>query len=370
MALPPLVAPVARLSEREAARTARHAVLYPLGEEGQRRLTAAHVAIVGAGGLGSPAVLALAAAGVGTLTVIDDDVVEHSNLQRQVLHRHTDIGSDKVASAVRAARDLAPEMRVVPVRERITRENAGRLLEGADVVLDGTDTFATREVVAEACERSGVPLVWGVVQEFHAQVTVFWSRPPAGAPATRLADLYPPGAAGNVPSCAEVGVLGALVMQIGSLMATQAILLIAGIGEPLVGRIALVDALRGTVREAPLRGSSSAAPPAPAASAEVRAADLASALAGSAPPFVVDVRGEDERAGDAIPSSIGIALPEILAAPAEAAARIRDRAGDRDVVVVCQKGVRSARAAAVLARAGLASRSLAGGMDAWDGVRS
>ncbi|WP_156759509.1 HesA/MoeB/ThiF family protein [Microbacterium karelineae] len=412
MSLPPLVEPGATLSATEAARTARHAVLFPLGEIGQRRLAAAHVAIVGAGGLGSPAVLALAAAGIGRLTVIDDDVVEHSNLQRQIMHRVGDVGALKVDGAVRAAADLAPECEVIPVCERLDPDNARQLLAGADVVLDGTDAFDTREAVAGACDTLGVPLVWGVVQEFHAQVTVFWSRPPAGVPATRLADLHPPGSAGNVPTCADVGVLGALVMQVGSLMATQAILLIAGIGDPLVGRIALVDGLRSSTREVPFRPSvtararadsrgvaatdrtersRSAAAPTPAG-ATIDAGELVTLLgaatagdgvddgsradasatpdgASTAPqaatPLIVDVREADERATIAIPGSVWLPVGEILADPNGAAARLRADAGDREVITVCAVGVRSARATAALASAGMTTRSLAGGMRAW-----
>ncbi|GGD40667.1 molybdopterin biosynthesis protein MoeZ [Microbacterium faecale] len=369
MAFPPLVDPITALTEAEAARTARHAALYPFGGEGQRRLAAAHVAIVGAGGLGSPAVLALAAAGIGRITIIDDDVVEASNLQRQVLHRMSDLGSAKTASAVRAARDLAPECDVTEIRERVTPENAERLLSGADVVLDGTDTLATREAVASACERLGVPLVWGVVQEFQAQVTVFWSKPPAGVPPTRLGDLYPPGSAGELPTCAAVGVLGALVMHVGSIMSTQAILLIAGIGDPLVGRIALIDGLRSTTREVPLRaratGSAGDEPRAPHMMPEIDVGALTARLRSDAAPLVVDVRSQAERAEAAIGGSAWIPIDDILADPAAAADRLRAEAAGRDVVTVCAAGARSARATAALARAGVPSRSLSGGLSAW-----
>ncbi|GGF39746.1 molybdopterin/thiamine biosynthesis dinucleotide-utilizing protein [Microbacterium sorbitolivorans] len=359
MALPPLVAPAASLSPAEAARTARHAALYPLGELGQRRLAAARVAIVGAGGLGSPAVLALAAAGVGRLTVIDDDVVDASNLQRQILHRMRDEGRAKVDSAVRAAADLAPECVVEAVRERLTPDNAERLLAGADVVLDGTDTFASRLAVAAACENLGVPLVWGAVQEFTAQVTVFWSRPPAGAPRVVLADLHP--GAGELPTCAEVGVLGSVVLQVGSLMATQAILLIAGIGDPLLGRIALVDALRSTAREVPLLAAAGDGDPAAgAADPGAGRADPAPAAADlPAGAVVVDVREPSERAGGVIPGAVLIPLAELAADE-----RIRF---DAPVVTVCASGVRSRRAAEILAARGTGATSMPGGMAAWTG---
>lgn len=360
MALPPLVAPAASLSPAEAERTARHAALYPLGELGQRRLAAARVAIVGAGGLGSPAVLALAAAGVGRLTVIDDDVVDASNLQRQILHRLRDDGRAKVDSAVRAAADLAPECVVEAVRERLTPDNAERLLAGADVVLDGTDTFASRLAVAAACERLGVPLVWGAVQEFTAQVTVFWSRPPAGAPRVVLADLHPAASTGELPTCAEVGVLGSVVLQVGSLMATQAILLIAGIGDPLLGRIALVDALRSTAREVPLFAAAGADPAAGAADPGAGRANPAPAAAGlPADAVVVDVREPSERAGGVIPGAVLIPLAELAADE-----RIRF---DAPVVTVCASGVRSRRAAEILAARGTGATSMPGGMAAWTG---
>ncbi|WP_029149719.1 HesA/MoeB/ThiF family protein [Microbacterium indicum] len=349
MPLPPLVEPVAALSPAESARTARHAALYPLGEAGQRRLAAAHVAIVGAGGLGSPAVLALAAAGVGRLTVIDDDRVEASNLQRQVIHRATDVGEPKVESAVRAARDLAPECVVTPIAERLTGADAARLLAGADVVIDGSDGFATRVDVAAACEALGVPLVWGVVQEFAAQVTVFWSRPPEGAAPVRLADLYPEGSAGEPPSCSEVGVLGALTMQVGSLLATQAILLIAGIGEPLLGRLALIDGLRGTMREVALRAAAprgTSPAPEPASRPD-------------APVTYLDVRNPDEWATGVIPGAVLLPLDALLAG---AAARF-----DGPVVAVCASGVRSLHAARVLRDRGVDATSLDGGMAAWTG---
>lgn len=371
VALPPLVEPVAALSAAERERTARHHVLAPLGELGQRRLAAAHVAIVGAGGLGSPAVLALAAAGVGTLTVIDDDVVEPSNLQRQVMHRMGDAGEPKVRSAARAAADLAPEARVVPVRERLTPQNAERLLAGADVVLDGSDTFDTREAVAGACEALGVPLVWGTVQGFDAQVTVFWSAPPAGAPAVRLSDLYPAGTAGDVPTCAEAGVLGSLCLQVGALMATQAIQLIAGIGEPLLGRILVIDGLRARQHEVPLRGRAAGtpAPAAPPRPARLTVDELAALIDAPAAPLVVDVREHDEVREGMIPGAVHVPLGEIRSDPDAVARRLGAAAGDRRIALVCRGGVRSDEAAALLAPRGLDAVSVAGGMRAWDAAR-
>lgn len=392
MPLPPLVEPVPALSGREAARTARHAALAGFGALAQRRLAAAHVAIVGAGGLGSPVVLALAAAGVGTLTVVDDDAVELANLQRQVMHRVGDVGTAKVDSAVRVAADLSPETAVRAVRVRLDRSNAADVLRGADVVLDGTDTFASRRVVADACERLGIPLVWGVVQEFHAQVTVFWSHPPVGAEAVVLDDLHPD--ADEAPSCAETGVLGALTLQVGAIMATEAIKLIVGVGDPLLGRVLVVDALAARTHEVPLRSAASpsrregagssregassvddGAPPARAAStpahttgtpasttstlaqegALVTAEQMLAAQAAGA--TLLDVREPHETARGVVAGSVVVPLGELLADP--------DAAGPGPFVVICAHGIRAERAAQVLRARGTRADVLVGGLAEW-----
>lgn len=368
MPMPPLVEPVADLPDDERTRTARHASLAGFGDEAQRRLAAAHVAVVGAGGLGSPTVMALAAAGVGALTVIDDDEVEASNLQRQVMHRVTDVGRAKVASAVRVAADLSPHT-VVHVRQtRLTPDNAIELLSGAHVVVDGTDTFETRTAVADACERLGVPLVWGVVQEFHAQATVFWSAPPAGTPPVRLRDLYPAETVGELPTCAAVGVLGSLCLQVGALLATETVKLITGVGEPLLGRVAVMDALRATSYEVPLRAASRteepAAPLTPEPVAEddpIRQVDLSTALAArDAGATLLDVREPFETATGILPGAVELPLAQVLADPAAA--------GPGPIVVVCKVGIRAERAARALRTAGVEASVLAGGMDAWAGA--
>ena len=370
MSLPPLVEPVAALSDPERARTVRHAVLAGFGELGQRRLAAAHVAVVGAGGLGSPVLLALAAAGVGTITVIDDDDVELTNLQRQVLHRTSDLGSPKVDSAVRVAADLSPETRVRTIRERLTGDNATTLLEDADVVVDGTDTFATRRAVASACETLGVPLVWGVLQEFHAQVTVFWSNPPAGTDAVNLDDLYPQGSVGEVPTCAQVGVLGALCLQVGGILASETIKLLAGIGEPLLGRVLVIDSLRARTSEVPLRPAQLSAPldrKAPPVNllppvipqltpAETRGAYEAGAT-------LLDVREPFETDAGVIPGSILVPLGYVLGDPAAVSAALE---AEGQVVVVCKVGVRAQHAAAALRAVGVEAGVLAGGIEAWN----
>lgn len=372
MPLPPLVAPAAALSAAERVRTARHAALTGIGELGQRRLAASHVAVVGAGGLGSPVVLALAAAGVGTLTVIDDDVVDVSNLQRQVLHRHADVGAAKVTSAARAAADLSPETTVLGVRERLTADNATRLLAGADVVVDGCDNFGTRGAVAQACDELGVPLVWGVLQEFHAQVTVFWSAPPEGVAPVRLADLYPPDTVGEPPSCAAVGVLGALCLQVGGLMAIEVVKLVVGAGESLLGRVLLVDALQANQREVPLRPSTQREDPLRSATQRVPASPSVQSRATPAPVPVVsaeemlaaqaagatllDVREPHETSSGVVAGSVVVPLADLLAEPGQV--------GAGPVVVVCARGGRARQAAEVLRSHGVEASVLDGGLGA------
>lgn len=249
MGLPPLVEPVAALSDAERARTVRHAALAGFGPIGQRRLAGATVGVVGAGGLGSGALLALAAAGIGTIVLIDDDTVDLSNLHRQVIHGIGDVGRLKLDSAVDSIHAISPETVTIPKSVRLDAENAVSLLRGCDVVLDGSDSMATRTAVAGACEHLGIPLVWGTVQEWNAQLTVFWSAPPDGVEPIVLRDLFDPATTGEPPTCSAVGVLGALTVQVGALMATEAIKLITGAGTPLLGRVLLIDGLGARQRE-------------------------------------------------------------------------------------------------------------------------
>ena len=224
------------LSADETRRYARHLVLKDVGGAGQQRLKAARVAVIGAGGLGSPVIAYLAAAGVGTIGVVDNDHVSLSNLQRQIVHRTEDVGVGKAANAGRFVAAMNPYVSVVPHEARLDGSNARGLLDGYQLVLDGTDHFETRRVVAEAAEALGVPLVSGAVSMWDGQVTVFR---PGGK---RFADLYPvtPDAA-DVPSCEAVGVLGSVTGVIGTLMAMEAIKLITGAGDVLAGRLLLYD---------------------------------------------------------------------------------------------------------------------------------
>jgi len=246
--LPPLVEPAADLSVDEVRRYARHVIIPELAMVGQRRLKAASVLCIGAGGLGSPSLLYLAAAGVGRIGVLDFDVVDESNLQRQVVHGQGDIGRSKVASAAQAITAVNPYVEVVQHETRLDSTNALKLFEPYDLVVDGTDNFATRYLVNDACVLLGKPSVWGSIFRFDGQASVFWAGAPAGGPCYRC--LYPePPPPGLVPSCAEGGVLGVLCGVVGSVLATEAIKIITGVGTSLVGRLLLYDALDLTTRE-------------------------------------------------------------------------------------------------------------------------
>lgn len=389
--VPPLVEPGPPLTAAQRERWSRHLLLPQLGETAQRRLRNARVCVIGAGGLGAPVLLYLAAAGVGRLGVVDDDVVEASNLQRQVLHGIGDVGRPKVDSAADALRALDPEVEVVRHHLRLDAGTAD-LLADYDLVVDGTDNFPTRYLVNDACVRLGLPEVWGSVFRFDAQVAVFWGRPPAGSGVApvQLRDLFPaPPPPGSVPSCAEGGVLGALCGQVGSVMATEAVKLVTGAGRPLLGRLLVLDALAARWSEVPLSASrpsaaSGDAPSAPPGRSEaptppldspsgaasppvrgVRAPDLAVRLAaresGGPGLQLVDVREPGEREIVSIPGAEPLPLAALL--DGSALERVR-----RDVPVVlhCRSGVRSEQAARALLAAGWTDVAhLEGGVLAW-----
>ncbi|MFZ5637368.1 MAG: molybdopterin-synthase adenylyltransferase MoeB [Pseudomonadota bacterium] len=245
----PTMLPDERIDADFAERYSRHLRLPQVGLEGQRRLEAARVLLVGAGGLGSPAAYYLAAAGVGTLRIADDDIVDRSNLQRQILHTDAAIGTPKVDSAAAALRALNPRTRVETVPERVDAANVEALLDGVDVVVDGADNFPARYLLNDACVKLGKPLVYGAVHRFEGQVSVFDAgRRRGSAPCYRC--LFPePPSPENAPNCAEAGVLGVLPGVIGLLQATEAIKLLLGIGDPLSGRLLQFDALSMRFRE-------------------------------------------------------------------------------------------------------------------------
>lgn len=409
--VPPLVEPGPPLTAAQRERWSRHLLLPQLGETAQRRLRNARVCVVGAGGLGAPVLLYLAAAGVGRLGVVDDDVVESSNLQRQVLHGVDDVGRPKVDSAADAVRALDPDVEVVTHHLRLD-EGTVDLLADYDLVVDGTDNFPTRYLVNDACVRLGLPEIWGSVFRFDAQVSVFWGSPPpgSGVAPVQLRDLFPEAPPpGSVPSCAEGGVLGAMCGQVGSVMATEAVKVLTGVGRPLLGRVLVLDALAARWTEVPLRGGATPAGPdggaepapatggvsAPDAGREagprpvpvrphasgavgpgsdvrsgsgvglVGATELARLLAArdaGGPDFqLVDVREPAERQIVAIPGADPVPLAELL--DRSALARVR-----RDVPVVlhCRSGVRSEQAALALLDAGWTDVAhLVGGVLAW-----
>ena len=380
MPVPALVSPGPPLSRGQTTRYARHLLLPDVGETGQRRLLAARVAVVGAGGLGSPVLLYLAAAGVGTITVIDDDVVEVTNLQRQVVHSADDVGRPKVDSAVEAVRALNPDCQVVGLAERVTAASAERLLAGHDLVLDGSDTFDTRYVVDAACTALGVPLVWAAVYRSAAHLTTFWPGAPEGVPAVGLRDLFPhPPPPGSVPACGDAGVLGALVGQVGAMMAGEAIRLITGSGRPLCGRLLYIDAATSTQREIPLAPSGAyvdglpqglMAPPAgpPGSGADegtplITPTDLADRLAAPSPPTVLDVREAAEVAIGVVPGARHLPVGELTDDPDLRSLGLKP---DQELVLVCKAGPRAHLAADVLRREGYQRLSvLEGGMLAW-----
>lgn len=373
----PLVEPGPPLTPEERQRWSRHLLLPGVGEVGQRRLRAARVAVVGAGGLGSPVLAYLAAAGVGELVVVDDDVVEASNLQRQVLHGAGDVGRPKVDSAADALARQAPWTSVVRAPERLTAENAARLLAGCHLVVDGADNFATRYAVADACEQLGVPEVFGSLLQHDGQVAVFWPGHPSGAPGYR--DLFPaPPPPGSVASCAEAGVLGALCGVVGSVMAVEAVKLLAGAGEPLLGRLLVLDALSMSWRTVRVRvsaaqdddersgaGAARAAVPQPRVEeplppdAEVTPRELAEALAGGVDVVLVDVRTEAERSLGALPGAVPVPLEDAVAG-------LLPPLPPGRVVVHCRSGARSDRAVRALRAAGRTEVAhLRGGLLAW-----
>ncbi|WP_315584786.1 molybdopterin-synthase adenylyltransferase MoeB [Actinomyces viscosus] len=380
------------LSREELERYRRNALVPQVGIVGQQRIRASRVLLIGAGGLGAPAALYLAAAGVGTIGLIDDDDVEVSNLQRQVIHTSAAVGRPKVDSAAEAIRSLNPDVEVVTHRIRLTAGNALELLGGWDVVIDGTDNFPTRYLVNDAAVMLGLPLVHGAVLGFDGQVGVFDAR---RGPCYRCLHPTPP-PAGSVPSCAEAGVLGVLPGIIGTMQAAEALKLIIGGAEPLLGRLALLDVWGARLREisvaknpacpvcgadpsiAALVAESDSCVPAtrPGAAGDpgakpsandgedaedlVSAAELSRLLESAEPPALLDVREDVEVALEPMKGALHIPLREVVA-------RMDELDAGRPTVVVCAAGVRSARAVEALRTAGYSGHllSLDGGMKSW-----
>lgn len=376
MSLPPLVEPADELTVDEVRRYSRHLIIPDVGMDGQKRLKNAKVLVVGAGGLGSPALLYLAAAGVGTLGIIDFDVVDESNLQRQIIHGQSDIGRSKAESARDSVKEVNPNTHVILHQERLESDNALEILGGYDLILDGTDNFATRYLVNDACVILGKPYVWGSIYRFDGQVSVFWNE---YGPQYR--DLYPePPPPGMVPSCAEGGVLGVLCSSIGSVMVNEAIKLITGIGEPLVGRLLIFDALEMSWREVKVRkdpdtepvtelidyeafcGTVSEEAGEAAAGATITASELKDLLDHKSDEiFLVDVREKNEYEIVSIPGATLIPKDQFL--NGKAFERLPQ---DKRVVLHCKSGGRSAEALAAVHAAGFSDAvHVGGGVLAW-----
>ena len=368
------------LSPREIQRYSRHLLLPEVGMEGQLRLRTASVLIVGAGGLGSPLAMYLAAAGIGRLGVVDFDRVDLSNLQRQVLFGTDDVGREKSELAARRIREINPHVDVTTYPVRLSADNALDVLRGYDVVIDGTDNFPTRYLVNDACVMLGKPNVYGSIFRFEGQVSVFWAE---RGPCYRC--LYPePPEPGAVQNCAEGGVLGILPGVIGTLQATEAIKLVLDRGELLLGRLLLFDALEMRFRELALRKDpqcpicgpeprirelkdsdptctvpSSTVGLTPDNEAEIDAMTLKDRLAGDDRPLLLDVRTDEEWQICHLPDAVHIPLQEL-------AGRVDELAAESEIVVYCHVGGRSAMAVNYLRERGFGRvRNLMGGIDVW-----
>lgn len=378
-ALPPLVEPAAELTRDEVARYSRHLIIPDIGVVGQKRLKNARVLVIGAGGLGSPTLMYLAAAGVGTIGIVEFDVVDESNLQRQIIHGQSDIGRPKAQSARDTIGEINPLVTVRLHEMRLAPDNAVPLFEQYDLIVDGTDNFATRYLVNDAAVLAHKPYVWGSIYRFEGQVSVFWEDAPDGL-GLNYRDLYPePPPPGMVPSCAEGGVLGILCASIASVMGTEAIKLITGIGETLLGRLMIYDALDMTYRTIRIRkdpdtpaitelidyeafcGVPSDAAADAAANSTLTPVELRELLDSDARIALIDVREPVEWEINRIQGAQ--LVPKSAIESGEGLGRIPH---DRIPVLYCKTGVRSAEALAALKRAGFAdAKHLQGGIAAW-----
>jgi sulfur-carrier protein adenylyltransferase/sulfurtransferase len=369
VSLPPLVEPADSLTVEEVRRYSRHLIIPDVAMAGQKRLKNARVLAIGAGGLGSPTLMYLAAAGVGTLGVIDYDTVDESNLQRQIIHGQSDIGRSKAQSARDSIHEINPLVKVVLHEERLENENVFEIFSQYDLIVDGTDNFATRYLVNDACVLLGKPYVWGSIYRFDGQASVFWAE---NGPCYRC--LYPePPPPGMVPSCAEGGVLGVLCASIGSIQATEAIKLLTGIGETLIGRLMIYDALEMSYRTVKIRkdpecpicgknptitelidyetfcGAVSDEAMQAAQGSTIVPRELKKWIDDGENIFLVDVREPAEFEIVSIPGATLIPKGEFLNGSA-----LERMPQDKRIVLYCKSGMRSAEALAIVKGAGFA----------------
>ncbi|MFB9250819.1 adenylyltransferase/sulfurtransferase MoeZ [Sphaerisporangium melleum] len=381
MSLPPLVEPADELTVDEVRRYSRHLIIPDVGMAGQKRLKNAKVLCVGAGGLGSPALMYLAAAGVGTLGVVDFDVVDESNLQRQIIHGQSDVGRLKAESAAASVREINPLVNVVIHNVALTTDNVMDIFAAYDLIVDGTDNFATRYMVNDAAVLLGKPYIWGSIYRFDGQASVFWAE---HGPCYRC--LYPePPPPGMVPSCAEGGVLGVLCASIGSVQVNEAIKLLTGIGEPLVGRLMIYDALEMKYRDVKVRkdpecplcgknptitelidyeafcGTISDEAQQAATGSTITAQELKDMIDRDEDIFLVDVREQNEYEIVNIPGAVLIPKGDFLRGVA-----LERLPQDKKIVLHCKSGARSAEALAVVKNAGFSDAvHVGGGVLSW-----
>jgi len=380
--IPPLVSPGPALTVDEVRRYSRHLIIPDVAMAGQQRLMNAKVLCVGAGGLGSPALMYLAAAGIGTLGIVEFDTVDESNLQRQIIHGQSDIGKSKSQSAKEKISEINPYVNVVTHEVRLDVTNVKEIFSQYDIIVDGTDNFATRYLVNDACVLLKKPYVWGSIYRFDGQASVFWAE---YGPCYRC--LYPePPPPGMVPSCAEGGVLGVLCATIGSIQTTEAIKVITGVGDPLIGSLMIYDALEMSFRKVKIRkdpncplcsekptqtellpdyeafcGVLSDAAEVAVKDSTISVAELKSKIDNNESFYLIDVREPSEFEIVRIPGSHLIPKQGFLDGTA-----LADLPQDKPIILHCKSGVRSAECLAILKGAGFADAShVSGGVIAW-----
>jgi adenylyltransferase/sulfurtransferase len=372
MNIPPLVQAGPELRVDEARRYSRHVLVPEISTIGQQRVKAAKVVCVGAGGLGSPVLMYLAAAGIGTIGIVDFDKVEESNLQRQVIHGQSDIGTSKAESAKRKIAEINPYIQVVIHDVRLDRSNVVEIFEGYDLVIDGTDNFATRYLINDACVLLNKPYIWGSVLRFDGQASVFWSE---FGPCYRCLHPTP---AQNVPNCAEAGVLGVLCATIASIQATEAMKLIIGMGEPLIGALMIYDALTMSFQKIDVGKDPKCAvcgenPTqkglldnyeefcSPAGGSHLSVQELKVKMDRGDDFLLIDVREASEFEIARIPGSVLIPIGQFIDGSA-----LENLPRDKQIILHCHSGIRSAKSLSILKSAGFKDVThVEGGILAW-----